>query len=178
MARRNIIAGLTPRARGCFTSPCGIAVTTSSIARDAHHRVFDAGEADLARAIDEKRRGNRDAAFFSSVQHAPFYNGRASAVRQQREWNREVVAQARRAVRRIDGDRDDLGAGGAEVIVTFCIVRQLAEAERSPMSTIEQHDAQRIARQLGESPRRAGAIGQREIGSGVADGELARVVHQ
>ena len=49
---------------------------------------------------------------------------------------------------------DDLGAGGAEIIVELRIVRQLAEAERSPMSAIEDHHAQRIFGQLREPARR------------------------
>src|SRR5258708_22418474 len=58
------------------------------------------------------------------------------------------------------------------------IVRQLAEAKRSPMSTVENDDAYSAGDQIVEPPHDAGRVGDRELGSFLADRRDMTLVHQ
>ena len=178
IARRNIMAGFTPRAprRRRFAGRHRANEVKHGARLDPHHHVLHQCKPDLALAVDEEGRRNRDTAFFVRVEHAPFDDRRAVAIGEQRKRNRQILAHPGRPLGRIDRNCHNLGAGLAEVMVDLRIIRQLAEAEWSPMSSIEEDDAHRVAGQFRELTRSAGAIGQGEIRSGVADDDFARVI--
>ena len=58
------------------------------------------------------------------------------------------------------------------------IVRQLAEAERSPVSAVENHDAHSAGDQLIEPAHDAGRVGDRELGSFFADRRDLAFIHE
>src|SRR5580692_12419511 len=57
------------------------------------------------------------------------------------------------------------------------VVRQLAEAERSPMSAVENDDAHSARDEFVEAPHDAGRVGERELGSRVAHRRNMSFVH-
>lgn len=78
---------------------------------------------------------------FAPVENIPLLHGEAIGVTQNRERESKLAAKAFRLLGAIDGDCDDIGSGGANLIVVIAIVRQLAEAKWSPVPAIkEEHD--------------------------------------
>jgi hypothetical protein len=58
------------------------------------------------------------------------------------------------------------------------VVRQLAEAERSPMSAVEDDDAQSAGDQIVEAANHTGRVSERELGSLLADRRNLAFIHE
>ena len=58
------------------------------------------------------------------------------------------------------------------------VVRQLAETKRSPVSAIENEDAQSAGDQIVEAALDAGRVRERELGSLLADGRNFAFIHE
>jgi len=58
------------------------------------------------------------------------------------------------------------------------IVRQLAEAERSPVSAVENDDAQSAGDQVVESANHPSRVGERELGSVFTDRRDLTFIHE
>jgi hypothetical protein len=58
------------------------------------------------------------------------------------------------------------------------IIRQLAEAERSPVSAVENDDARSVGHQIVEPALDAGRVGERELGSLFTDRRNLALIHE
>jgi len=114
--------------------------------------------ANYAPGIQNEHRGLRDAALFARIVDAPLAHHRPLRITQNRERQSQLVAHSLRFFRRVHGNGDQLCARRANRRILLAIVRQLAEAERSPVATIKkQHQRTRRAK-FRELPRRPGRI--------------------
>ena len=93
------------------------------------------------------------------------------------KFDAEFLPDRFAARRVIDRDGDQLRTRRAKVFKMLRIVRQLAEAERSPMSAVENHDAHSTRDQIVEPAHDAGRIGERKLGSFFTDRRNLAFIH-
>ena len=106
---------------------------TTSIASDHEHRRFS------------------DAASLPRIINVPLFHEATFGIAQNWKWEPQFVPQRLGPLRRIDGNGCNLRPSGADLFVVVAVIRQLAKAERSPISAIEnQH--QRIPREKLRKP--------------------------
>ena len=67
---------------------------------------------------------------------------------------------------------------GVEILKMLRVVRQLAEAEGSPVSVVENDDAQSAGDQIVKSANDAGRVAERELGSLFADRGNLTFIHE
>ena len=101
----------------------------------------------------------------------------ASRIAEQWERDPKLAEERVAALGVIDRDRGDARACFSEVVESSRVIRQLAEAERSPMTAIENDDADTARNQIRESALHAGRVGELEIGRCFADCGYLAFVH-
>ena len=82
----------------------------------------------------------------------------ASCIAEQRKLDVKLVADGLRAFGVIDRDGGQACAGAAKVLESSRVIRQLAEAKRSPMTAIENDDADTARDQIRQSASDAGRV--------------------
>lgn len=137
--------------------------------RDARGGAVNGLEADAAIAINDENGRLGDAALFGFVEDAPFADDAALRIAEDREGQAQLPADTIGKPRRIHGDGDQISAGLANLRVEVAILRQLAEAEGSPETTIEKQDAGAGGDEAGEAARRSRGIRELEFGGEFAD---------
>lgn len=149
---------------GCFSSEQAHDLRS----RDARSNFIHRNAADHAPGIQNEHRRFRDAAFFARVVDAPLAHHLPLRVAQNCKRQSQPIAHRLRFFRGVHRNGDQLCARRANRRILLAIVRQLAEAERSPVATIKkQHQRTRRAK-FRESPRRPGRIRQLKIRSRLA----------
>src|SRR5487761_233515 len=106
----------------------------------ARGRHVDRAVAHDAAAIDNENRRAGYPAFLFRVVNIPLLHDEAFPVRQNWKWEAQFAAHGFGFFRRVDRDSGDVCTRSANFIVMVAIVRQLAEAERSPMPAKEDED--------------------------------------
>ena len=114
-------------------------------------------------AIDDENARLRNAAPLLGVVNIPFTNDSVLRVAQNRERQLQLPAKRFRALRRVDGNSDDLSAKRLNPVVIVTVVRQLAETERSPVAAIEDQHQRAPRVDTGKPLHRPRGIGQFEI---------------
>jgi hypothetical protein len=132
---------------------------------DARCDLFQRAESHDAIAIDHKRGRESDAAFFTRVEQAVCVDDLAPCVAQQWKFDSKLLANRLRTSGVVHGNRDQLGAGLAKILEMLRVVRQLAEAKRSPVSAVENDDARSAGDQVVEPAHDASRVCERELGS-------------
>jgi hypothetical protein len=106
----------------------------SYAARYAIHRRVANGTV----GIDNEQGRLCDAAPLAGVVDVPFPNHPPRRVAQDHERQPQVPPHRFGRLRRIDRYADNISAGGPDFVIVVAIIRQLAEAEGSPMSAVEE----------------------------------------
>ncbi len=114
-------------------------------------------------AINYKDRRHRDSAFLPGIEHAPTRDHLALGVRQDLKRQRQLASNRGGAIRRVDGHRHHLRAGGTEGGIERGIVRQLAKAEWSPMAAVKHGDKHAASGQFMQAARLVVSIRKLEI---------------
>jgi hypothetical protein len=96
-------------------------------------------------AEDEDRREG-DAAFFSWIEDAPVLDHLLVGIAENVERQTKIVTQRGGLQGRIDGNGNQVRAGGANFIVVRRVIRQLAEAEGSPIAAEKEKDEDALRR--------------------------------
>src|ERR1035441_8766701 len=104
-----------------------------------------------------------DAAFLAGVVDAPVPNDATLGIAQNRKRQTEVNPQGLRCVGCIHRDSHYARARRPDFQVALSVVRQLAEAERSPITAIEEQHQAAVRDQLRQPPRRSCRVWQFEF---------------
>jgi hypothetical protein len=104
-----------------------------------------------------------DAAFLAGVVDAPVPNDATFSIAQNRKRQREVNPQGLRFVGCIHRDSHYARARRPDFQVVLSVVRQLAEAERSPITAIEEQHQAAVRDQLRQPPRHSCRVSQFEF---------------
>jgi hypothetical protein len=104
--------------------------------RARSHRV-DSSVAYPSVRLNDKDRGLGDAAPLLRVVEIPLANDAPLRIAQNRERQTQPASQGLRLFKRIYGDGHNARPGCADSLVMVAIVRQLAEAEGSPVAAIK-----------------------------------------
>ena len=144
---------------------------------DARGDILESTEAHHSLAIDHECGRERDTAVLARVEQAVRLDRVARGVAQQREFDAELTPHRFRARSIIDRDRDQLGARRTKILEVLRIVRQLAEAERSPVPAIKDDDAHSALDQIVETANRSGRVGDRKLGRALSYGRSVTFVH-
>src|ERR1035441_5242732 len=104
-----------------------------------------------------------DAAFLAGVVDAPVPNDATFRIAQNRKRQREVNPQALLFVGCIHRDGHYARARRPDFQVVLSVVRQLAEAERSPITAIEEQHRAAVRDQLRQPPRHSCRVWQFEF---------------
>jgi hypothetical protein len=92
-------------------------------------------------AVDDEDGRLRDAALLPRVVDIPLLNDAPFGVAQNRKREPQLAPHCFRFRGRIDGYGRDAGPGRGDFCVVVAVIRQLAEAKRSPIAAIEeQHE--------------------------------------
>ena len=118
----------------------------------------------LARVDDEDGRLS-NAASLGGVVEIPGLDDSAFGVAQHWKRQREVKTQGFGLGGWVYRDSRYVCAGGLDLRVMVAVVRQLAEAESSPVAAIEEEDQGALGEQCRQVPRDASGIGELEIRS-------------
>jgi hypothetical protein len=105
-----------------------------------------------------------DPTLFAGIVDAPLLDHAFAGVAENREGQAKVVAQGCRLGGRIDGNGNYVRAGRADFIVVCGIVRQLAEAEGSPIAAVKEEDERILRDEFGKASRLSRGIGQFKVG--------------
>jgi len=107
------------------------------------------------------------------VVDAPVPNDATFGIAQNRKWQREVNPQGLRFVGSVHRDSHYARARRPDFQVVLSVVRQLTEAERSPISAIEEQHQATVLDQLRQPPRHSCRVWQFEfLGKFARDGNL------
>ncbi len=155
----------------------GAQVREHVLRADSAADVLEASVTNFAIAIDYERRGKRNSAFLRPVEQAPALDHFTARIAQNRKGKLELAGDRFGTGAIIDRERDDFGAGIAQLRVTVSIIRQLAEAERSPMAAVEDQYDQSASGQLGQPARVSARVFEQEIRREIADGGSFLGVH-
>jgi hypothetical protein len=131
--------------------------------RDALVDAIDGREEHLATRGDHEDRRLRDAPVLARVENIPLSDDASIGVTQDGERELELAAKTFRLVGAVDGDCDDFGSGGANLIVAIAILRQLAETERSPAPAIKDEHDRPGSNERRQPARYTGRVGELEI---------------
>lgn len=133
----------------------------------AHAIEFTVHRADQHAAVaiqnEHGRLGNP--AFFLAIDDAPGLDHFAPRVAQDRERQIVLPADGFGPPGFVHGESGKIKARIVEGPGVVAILRQLAEAHRSPMTAVENQDARALGHELRERARLARRIGQSEVGS-------------
>lgn len=88
-------------------------------------------------AANDENCGFGDPSLFAPVIDIPVLNDASFRIAQNGEWQTELATQGFGSFRRIHRDAGKGRAGRTDFLVMLAIIRQLAEAERSPRAAIE-----------------------------------------
>lgn len=121
-----------------------------------------------AAGIDDEHRRLGDPALFFRVINAPRAHDRALRVAQDRKREVQRFADALRFFRAVNRHSRQRRSCGSYVDLVNAIIRQLAEAKRSPVPAVENQHQRIRGAEAGEQLRSAGGIGQLEIGRDLA----------
>ena len=128
-------------------------------ARHAVHRHV----ADDAVGIDDEHGRLRDAAPLAGVVDAPFPDDAAFRVAQNHERQPQVPPHCLGRLRRIDRHRHNISAAVPDFAVVVAVVRQLTEAEGSPVAAIEEERQRASGDQRRQALRRSWRVRQVEF---------------
>ncbi len=105
--------------------------------RYARGHAVNLGVAHHAIASDHEYSRLGDAALLPRIINVPLFYEAAFGIAQ--NWKREpqFAPQGLGSLRRINGNGREVRPGGADLFVVVAVIRQLAKAERSPVSAIE-----------------------------------------
>jgi hypothetical protein len=93
----------------------------------------------------------------------PFPDDAACRVAQDHERQPQVPAHRLGRLGRIDRHRHDISAGGPDFAIAVAVVRQLAEAEGSPMAAVEQEYQRASGDERRQALRRSRRVRQLEV---------------
>ncbi len=151
--------------------------TKQSSHLDPRRRFLDCTKSHDSIAVEYERGGERDSTVLARIEQSIRRDDLAAGVAQNRKPDSHLAAKRLRARRVVDGNPDERGARSAKLFVVRRIFRQLAEAKGSPMPAVEKHHTHAARAQLRETARRAGRVGQLELGRDVSDRRGLAVVH-
>ena len=107
---------------------------------DARSNFVNGGVSHGAVAIDDENGRFCDAALFACVVNIPLLYYASFRVAQNRKRQLKLLPYRLRFLRWIDGNRNEVRAGRANFFIVLPVFRQLAEAERSPVTAIKQEN--------------------------------------
>lgn len=111
---------------------------------------------------------------FAGIVNVPIADDAALGIAQDRKGQIELAAHPFRFLLWIYGNSEDACSRRTNGVVVLTIIRQLAEAERSPVATIKKQYHRALSCECREPLQSSARIAQLEIGSNLADvGELA-----
>jgi hypothetical protein len=108
--------------------------------RDPRSNAVDRPKQNSTFGVDNEDGWAGYAAALVRIEDSPIPHHPAIGVAQNPKRQVELAAQRFGPARLVDGDRDQIGARGADLGVMIPIIRQLADTERSPEAAIEEHD--------------------------------------
>ncbi len=104
--------------------------------------------ADSTILTDNKDGGFGDAAFLARIVDVPLLDDAPPGIAQDRKRQGQLLPQCLGSIWRIDGRGYKRGASCTNLVVTLAVIRQLAEAEWSPIPAVEEQDYWTLCHQL------------------------------
>jgi hypothetical protein len=113
---------------------------------------------------DDEKRWPGNPAHFLGVEAAPGADHFAARIAKQEKGQAQVAAEGFGALGGVHGNGEHGSARGADRVVEFAILRQLAKAERSPVAAEKEQNLGALVREFAETAAPARRIGKLEIG--------------
>jgi hypothetical protein len=119
-------------------------------------------------APDDENRRLGNPALFLRVVPAPLTHQFPARVAKEGERQAQLLPQGFGALRLVHRDGNNVGAGGANLIIVVAVFRQLAKAKRSPMPAVEKNHLRPCGDQFLQPVKLPAGIGKLEIGRDLA----------
>lgn len=134
----------------------------------ASHRINGARQ-HLAIGADGKHGWDWDSTFLLAIEEVPLGNDLAVEVTQEIEGNKQLRLKESGRRQRVDRDSHDIKARFCDLVRVIPKVRQLADAKRSPVSTIEDQDDGADGNQVTQPQDLPAGVREFEVRHHVAD---------
>jgi hypothetical protein len=140
------------------------------VGRGAPHHAVDGAKQHAPLAVNRERSRHSDAPFFVSVQQIPLAHHLPFHVAPNWKAHAQRLPQMLSALRLIHRQSDDAISRTQKCVRSVAIIRQLADAERSPLAAVENQDARSQRRQTAFLARR---IWQHNLGRHITNARCA-----
>jgi len=91
-------------------------------------------------STDDKKGRVGDSSFLARIVDIPGLDDASPRIAQDRKWQGQLLPQCFGSVGSIDGGGDSGSTGRADFVEMLAVIRQLANAERSPTAAVKEQD--------------------------------------